>query len=112
MIVIAIYACTRKIVISGYLMPSNSEPLWRDVTIVNELGLHARSAAKLAKLAQESTGAVWLQAGTERIDAKQILDILTLAAGQGDRVQIGVENEADLTLLNRIVALFADGFGE
>jgi phosphocarrier protein HPr len=93
-------------------MPPISEPLWRDVTIVNELGLHARSAAKLAKLAQEAVGAVWMQAGPERIDAKQIIDILTLAAGQGDRVQIGVETEADLDLLNRIVALFADGFGE
>ena len=93
-------------------MPTTSEPLWRDVIIVNELGLHARAAAKLAKLAQQATGAVWLQAGPERIDAKQILDILTLAAGKGDRVQIGVETPADQAVLNLIAALFADGFGE
>ncbi len=93
-------------------MSSFSEPLWRNVTILNELGLHARSAAKLAKLAQQATGAVWLQAGSERIDAKQILDILTLAAAKGDRVQIGVETPADLAVLENIVALFADGFGE
>jgi phosphocarrier protein HPr len=93
-------------------MPPNSEPLWRDVTIVNELGLHARSAAKLAQLAQQASGAVWLRAGSERIDAKQILDILTLAAAQGDRVQIGVETTADTAVLDHIVALFADGFGE
>ena len=93
-------------------MPSIPEPLWRDATIVNELGLHARSAAKLAKLAQQAAGSVWLQTGLERIDAKQILDILTLAAGKGDRVQIGIETPADLAVLERIVALFADGFGE
>ncbi|MEJ2659913.1 MAG: HPr family phosphocarrier protein [Desulfobacteraceae bacterium] len=93
-------------------MPLISEPLWRDVTIVNELGLHARSAAKLAKLAQQAAGAVWLQAGSERIDAKQILDILTLAAARGDRVQIGIETPADLAVLDLIEALFADGFGE
>jgi phosphocarrier protein HPr len=93
-------------------MSSISEPLWRDVTIVNELGLHARAAAKLAKLAQQATGSVWLQSESERIDAKQVIDILTLAAGRGDRVQIGVEATADLATLNLIVALFADGFGE
>jgi phosphocarrier protein HPr len=93
-------------------MPSDSEPLRRDVTIVNDLGLHARAAAKLAKLAQQANGAVWLQAGQERVDARQILDILTLAAGKGDRVQIGVETPADQAVLNRIEALFADGFGE
>jgi phosphocarrier protein HPr len=93
-------------------MSSFSEPLWRNVTILNELGLHARSAAKLAKLAQQAAGAVWLQAGSERIDAKQILDILTLAAAKGDRVQIGVETPADLAVLENIEALFADGFGE
>ena len=93
-------------------MPPTSEPLWRDVTIVNELGLHARAAAKLAKLAQQAAGAVWLQAGQERIDAKQVIDILTLAAGKGDRVQIVMETTADLATLDLIVALFADGFGE
>jgi phosphocarrier protein HPr len=107
-----LYRYTRKIIIPGYLMPSTSGPLWRDVTIVNELGLHARAAAKLAKLAQQAAGRVWLQAGTERIDAKQVIDILTLAAGRGDRVQIIVEAAADLATLDLIVALFADGFGE
>jgi phosphocarrier protein HPr len=93
-------------------MPSISGPLSRDVTIVNELGLHARAAAKLAKLAQQAAGPVWLQAGSDRIDAKQVIDILTLAAGKGDQVQIGVEATADMATLDLLVALFADGFGE
>jgi phosphocarrier protein HPr len=107
-----LYRYTRKIIISGYLMPSISGPLSRDVTIVNELGLHARAAAKLAKLAQQAVGPVWLQAGPERIDAKQVIDILTLAAGNGDQVQVGIEAAADMATLDLIVALFADGFGE
>jgi phosphocarrier protein HPr len=97
---------------SGHLMPSISEPLERDVTIVNELGLHARAAAKLATLARQAAGLVWLQRGSERIDAKQVMDILALGASAGDRVQIGVEAAADLETLNRIVALIAEGFGE
>jgi phosphocarrier protein HPr len=101
-----------QFIYSGHLMPSNSEPLRRDVTIVNELGLHARAAAKLVKVAQKAAGRVWLQVGPEKVDAKQVIDILTLAASMGDRVQVIVDADADLDTLNLIVELFADGFGE
>ena len=93
-------------------MPSNSGPLRRRVTIVNDLGLHARAAAKLATAAQNAAGRVWLQVGSDQIDAKQIIDILTLAAAKGDQVQVIVEAAADIDTLDFIVALFADGFGE
>ena len=93
-------------------MTSTGDPLWRDMVIVNELGLHARAAAKLAKAAQQADGRVWLQAGSERVDAKQVIDILTLAAGQGNTVRIQVENASDGPILDHIAELFAGGFGE
>ncbi len=93
-------------------MTSSSAPLWRDVTIINELGLHARAAAKVAKAAQQATGSVWLQADTEQVDASQVIDILTLGVGKGNQVRVSVEAEADVDVLNQITALFADGFGE
>ncbi len=93
-------------------MPSNSEPLWRDVSIVNELGLHARAAAKVAKVAQQASGRVWLHVGSEQIDAKQIMDILTLAAARGDQLRVTIETAADTGTLNLIAELFAGGFGE
>ena len=93
-------------------MNSTGIPLWRDMMIVNELGLHARAAAKLAKAAQKADGRVWLQAGSERVDAKQVIDILTLAAGQGNTVRIQVENASDSPILDHIAELFAGGFGE
>jgi phosphocarrier protein len=80
--------------------------------IVNELGLHARAAAKLAKAAQQAEGRVWLQSGSERVDAKQVIDILTLAAGPGNAVRIRVENATDRPILDQIATLFAGGFGE
>jgi phosphocarrier protein len=82
------------------------------MVIVNELGLHARAAAKLAKVAQRADGCVWLQAGSERVDAKQVIDILTLAAGQGNTVRIEVDNASDGPVLDHIAELFASGFGE
>jgi len=86
--------------------------LYRDLKIVNEFGLHARSAAKLAKTAQQAVDGVWLQTSQDEVDAKQIIDILTLGAGQGDRVRVRIDDPADQEILDRIVELFNTGFGE
>ena len=93
-------------------MTSSSQPLRRETTIINDLGLHARAAAKLAKAAQEAESNVWLELGSDRIDAKQVIDILTLAAAKGDKVTIVAEHTADEGIVDRIVELFNDGFGE
>lgn len=93
-------------------MTATSEPLRRDVTIVNELGLHARAAAQLAKAAQKARNDVWLEFASERVDAKQVIDIMTLAAAKGDRVTVLIEQAVDLDTLDSIVQLFANGFGE
>ena len=93
-------------------MTQTGDPLWRNLVLVNELGLHARAAAKLAKAAQHAQGRVWIQKDSERVDAKQVIDILTLAAAQGDQVRIEAEDVADGPVLNDIAELFASGFGE
>jgi phosphocarrier protein len=93
-------------------MPSTLIKMRHDVTIVNDLGLHARAAAKLAKTAKQAGQNVWLEFGSERIDAKQMLDILTLAAAKGDQVTVRIEQAADGNVLKRIIELFNNGFGE
>lgn len=93
-------------------MANSDQLLYRDLKIVNELGLHARSAAQLAKTAQQAVDGVWLQTSQDEVDAKQIIDILTLGAGQGDRVRVRIDDPADLEILDRIVELFNTGFGE
>jgi phosphocarrier protein len=93
-------------------MANNDQLLHRDLKIVNELGLHARSAAKLAKTAQQADKGVWLQTSQDEVDAKQIIDIMTLGAGRGDRVTVRIDDPADREVLDRIVELFNNGFGE
>jgi phosphocarrier protein HPr len=83
-----------------------------DVTVVNDLGLHARSASKIAELAMQATAKVWVQRNEERVDAGSILDILTLACEKGSKLTILIEDKADITILNRIVDLVKNGFGE
>ena len=69
------------------------------LSIVNELGLHARSAAKLAKLASEAKGPVWLDKGDEPADASSMLDVLTLNCPKGTRVRVCIENESDVIIM-------------
>jgi phosphocarrier protein HPr len=86
--------------------------LARDVVITNELGLHARSAAQIAKVVQNAQAQVWLKKGDERADASSILDILTLACTRGTSITIIIEDPADSEILNAITALVESGFGE
>jgi phosphotransferase system HPr (HPr) family protein len=93
-------------------MASTDQCLWREVTIVNELGLHLRSATKLAQTADAAEGSVWLEHENRQADAKDAIDILTLGAAQGDTLRIRIETPDDAPVLETLVGLVADGFGE
>jgi phosphocarrier protein len=80
--------------------------------IINTLGLHARSAAKLAKLAGEAQGAIWITKNGNTADATSLLDILTLDCPKGTEVTITIDDDADKSVLARIEALIRSGFGE
>jgi phosphocarrier protein HPr len=83
-----------------------------DVVVVNESGFHARTAAQIAKLAQQANSGIWIIKDGEKVDASSIIDILTLACGKGCRVTFTVENQSDATILHNIVKLVESGFGE
>ncbi len=93
-------------------MSNSKSALCREVTIINELGLHARSAAKIAELANDSTSSVWITRDDQKADASSIVDILTLACEKGSHITICIENKADLQILEDITELVESGFGE
>jgi phosphocarrier protein HPr len=93
-------------------MSELSQILYKKVTVINELGVHARSAAMIAKLAQNAQAAVWLEKDGEKVDATSIIDILTLACAKGTDVTITIDDTSDLKILNDIVSMFNKGFGE
>ena len=84
----------------------------RTVQIVNDLGMHARSAAKLAKLAEAARGGVWIKKSGHTADASSVLDILSLSCPKGSDVTVSIDDELDMETLERIVALIRSGFGE
>jgi len=88
------------------------QKLHKVTTIINELGLHARSAARIAEIARNSRGNVWVMKDDEKADASSVMDILTLICEKGTKIRIIIEDPADNDILNAIVDLVENGFGE
>lgn len=82
--------------------------------VANRLGLHARAAAKLVRLASRYSSEVVLgrEGADQRIDAKSILGVLMLAAGMGTRLVVSVEGEDEAEAAEAIRRLFEGKFGE
>lgn len=93
-------------------MDNSFNGLSRDVVITNELGLHARSAAKIAKLVQNAKATVWIIKDGKRADASSIIDVLTLACPKGSKLTLVIDDESDIETLNNLAHLFEVGFGE
>ena len=94
------------------LVAEKTQKKQRYATIMNDLGLHARSAAQIADIAQNSIAKVWIQKEDEKADASSIIDILTLACGKGTQISIIIEDAGDLDILNAIGDLVDRGFRE
>ena len=86
--------------------------LERSAELVNELGLHARTAGMIARIARKAAGKVWLIKGGVSVDAADILDILTIACAKGSQIVFAVENPTDETILDEHIALTERGFEE
>ena len=83
-----------------------------DALIVNKLGLHARAAAKLTHLAGSYQCEIWLSRSGRRVNAKSIMGVMMLAAGQGTSVLIEAEGADAEQAVAALTTLIADKFGE
>ena len=81
-------------------------------TISNRLGLHARASAKLTKLAGSFASEVWMSKGERRVNAKSIMGVMMLAAGQGSAVELETDGPDEQDAMTALLALLADKFGE
>ena len=81
-------------------------------TISNKLGLHARASAKLTKLAGSFPCEVWMSRGDRRVNAKSIMGVMMLAAGQGVQIEIETDGPREQDAMDALLALVRDKFGE
>lgn len=82
------------------------------VTVVNQLGVHARAAAKFVHLATRYEARVKVARDRREMDGKSIMGILLLAAARGSTITISAEGTDEQDAVAALVALVQSGFGE
>lgn len=89
----------------------------RKIEVINKLGLHARAAAKLVKLASSFESDIQLFREDESFDkktanAKSIMGVMMLAASKGTYLTLHAEGTDMLEAIDQIESLFKDYFEE
>lgn len=84
----------------------------KECEIKNKLGLHARPASLVVKLAGKYTSEIELIKEDTEVNAKSILGVMMLAAGPGQRVTITAEGPDEVEAVDALAALIDSGFGE
>ena len=84
----------------------------RTVVVVNQLGMHARAAAKFVRIATRYQARVRVARDAREMDGKSIMGILLLAAARGTSITISAEGADEDEAVQALVALVTSGFGE
>jgi len=90
----------------------NTKIIARKTSVINELGMHARPASKIAQIAESAQSEVRLCVNSTKVDATSVIDILTLCAVKGTQIVVEIKNQEDVLILDQIVDFFEAGFGE
>ena len=82
------------------------------VTVVNQLGMHARAAATFVHLATRFEARVKVARDRREMDGKSIMGILLLAAARGTTITISADGADERDAVEALAQLVASGFGE
>ena len=84
----------------------------KSVTVVNQLGMHARAAAKFVHLAAKYQSHIRVARDAREMDGKSIMGLLLLAAARGTTIRISAEGEDEDEAVTALAQLVQSGFGE
>jgi phosphocarrier protein HPr len=92
--------------------PVPAGALFREMSIVNRKGLHARATAKFVQCVERFDSAVTVTRCGETVNGTSIMGILTLGAGIGTTITVTAQGADAAAALDAIGALVANRFGE
>jgi phosphocarrier protein len=86
----------------------------RELTVRNKMGIHARPAAMIVRIANRYDVEVTVEKDDEDVNGKSIMGLMMLAAGQGSKLRFKVEGDAGNAsqLLDELEGLFERKFEE
>ena len=87
-----------------------TSPVSRVVTIQNKQGLHARPAEMFVRTANQFESKIQLIRDERRVEARNMIDLLTLGATQGTRLTIEAEGPDAQAAVDALAELVEIGF--
>ena len=92
----------------------SNETLSKELVVQNKMGIHARPAAMIVRIANTYTGEVWVDKDDEQVNGKSIMGLMMLSAGKDSKLTIRTEGPLDSAekMLLELEELFARRFEE
>ena len=84
----------------------------KDVVVQNQVGLHARPATFFIQKANEFKSSIWIEKEERRVNAKSLLDILSLGIVGGTSIRIIADGVDEQDAVDGLVDLVESGFSE
>ncbi len=82
----------------------------KDVTVKNQVGLHARPATFFIQKANEFKSSIWLEKDEKKANAKSLLGVLSLGIMGDTEIRITASGADEEQAVNALVALVENGF--
>ena len=84
----------------------------KDIKVINKLGIHARPAALLVKLASQFSCDIFFEKDSEKVNGKSIMGVMMLAANMGSIIRVTAHGDDAGDAVSAIEQLFRNKFGE
>ena len=84
----------------------------KDVTVQNQVGLHARPATFFIQKANEYKSSIWIEKKERRVNAKSLLGILSLGIVGGTDIRIIADGSDEQAAVDALVELVDSGFSD
>ncbi|MDH3207114.1 MAG: HPr family phosphocarrier protein [Gemmatimonadota bacterium] len=91
---------------------SQTDPVEREVEIVNRAGMHARPAAEFVKVAGRFSSHIRVEKDGLEVNGKSIMGVLMLAAEHGSRLRLTAEGDDAVDAVDALSDLVMRGFEE
>ncbi|MBQ2755531.1 MAG: HPr family phosphocarrier protein [Oscillospiraceae bacterium] len=84
----------------------------KDVTVQNQVGLHARPATFFIQKANEFKSSIWIEKEERRVNAKSLLGVLSLGIVGGTEIRVIADGIDEQAAVDALVTLVNSGFAE
>jgi len=88
------------------------QPIVRELTIVNQKGLHARASAKFVQTVEKFDAKVRVTRGGDTVGGDSIMGLMMLSAGLGSTISVAATGREAAQVIAALEALIGGGFGE